>query len=237
MLIRCPECAREISDAAPACIGCGRPLRPRSARLRRLRPAILALVAIALVGGVAAARGAARVPALAPDTPVEVARPAYELLDAPRSMTAPAEREKAKARALGECEYPGEDFVPCWCVPLVAGANNGCAGSGEFLEDVQRFGPPRFLCPSRRTRPDGVLPRVRGSLRTFSTRENGRNRLPKVVDTEGDRMYQETNQRRVCWLICVCLAWPKGHPAREVWAVSLAAELAAFWSHRAGPLN
>jgi hypothetical protein len=25
-LIRCPDCGREISDAAPGCIGCGRPM-------------------------------------------------------------------------------------------------------------------------------------------------------------------------------------------------------------------
>lgn len=147
-LVRCPDCAREVSDAAPACIGCGRPLRARSARLRRLRPALLALVAVALVGGAAAASGAARrAPTLAPDTPVDVARPAYEPPEAPRSMTAPAEREKARAQALGDCEYPGEDFVPCWCVPPVAGSNNGCMGAAEYLEDVQRFGPPRFFVP------------------------------------------------------------------------------------------
>ena len=25
-LIRCPDCGREVSDQAPACVGCGRPI-------------------------------------------------------------------------------------------------------------------------------------------------------------------------------------------------------------------
>lgn len=29
-LVTCPDCGREISDAAPACIGCGRPMTPSS---------------------------------------------------------------------------------------------------------------------------------------------------------------------------------------------------------------
>jgi hypothetical protein len=27
MLIKCPECGREVSDSAPACLGCGHPLQ------------------------------------------------------------------------------------------------------------------------------------------------------------------------------------------------------------------
>ena len=27
-LVACPDCGRQISDAAPSCIGCGRPMRP-----------------------------------------------------------------------------------------------------------------------------------------------------------------------------------------------------------------
>ena len=30
-LIKCPECGKEISDLAPACIHCGYPLPPRAA--------------------------------------------------------------------------------------------------------------------------------------------------------------------------------------------------------------
>jgi hypothetical protein len=69
-LISCPECARTISDQASHCIGCGAPVRPRSAIL--LEPATapglpptrrqirwrLALSGLMLVAGVLGAREA-----------------------------------------------------------------------------------------------------------------------------------------------------------------------------------
>jgi hypothetical protein len=29
-LVKCPDCGRDVSDQAPACIGCGRPSAPTS---------------------------------------------------------------------------------------------------------------------------------------------------------------------------------------------------------------
>jgi hypothetical protein len=34
-LVKCPDCGREVSDAAPACVGCGRPLADESWFLRQ----------------------------------------------------------------------------------------------------------------------------------------------------------------------------------------------------------
>lgn len=35
-LVSCPDCSREISDAAPACVGCGRPMAVRESRGRQV---------------------------------------------------------------------------------------------------------------------------------------------------------------------------------------------------------
>jgi hypothetical protein len=50
-LIRCRECGREISSAAPACPGCGYPQQKRANDYGRWRPVIFAsAVAVALAG-------------------------------------------------------------------------------------------------------------------------------------------------------------------------------------------
>jgi hypothetical protein len=53
-LVRCPDCGREISDAAPACVGCGRPnlSSPQGAALTNLRPQAASNVALAWMLGV-----------------------------------------------------------------------------------------------------------------------------------------------------------------------------------------
>lgn len=44
-----------------------------------------------------------------------------------------------------------------------------------------------------------------------------------------------TNQRRVCWLIRMCLAWPKGHPARDLWPELADEFVASAWQPVARP--
>jgi hypothetical protein len=36
--MRCPDCGREVSDAAPACPGCGRPMQAGAAQMQMMQP-------------------------------------------------------------------------------------------------------------------------------------------------------------------------------------------------------
>lgn len=40
-LIKCPDCGREVSDAAPTCPGCGRPMNASSTVGTSARPAVI----------------------------------------------------------------------------------------------------------------------------------------------------------------------------------------------------
>ena len=55
MLIKCPDCGKEISDQAQSCIHCGRPIKQQKSRLTTVQG--VALIAMLLVGLAASAIG------------------------------------------------------------------------------------------------------------------------------------------------------------------------------------
>lgn len=68
-LVVCPDCNRHVSDAAPACAGCGRPLAPSIARTKSAKSTLNAGITIA-VGGIvvlAAIRTVGAVVGVGPD--------------------------------------------------------------------------------------------------------------------------------------------------------------------------
>lgn len=55
MLIKCPDCGKEISDQAHNCIHCGRPIKQKKSRLTTVQG--VALLAMLLAGFIASAIG------------------------------------------------------------------------------------------------------------------------------------------------------------------------------------